>query len=100
MSIRPNGGSVRRITFLTPGTFLKPIQVISTTINESGGQTATTAIDALNYFHATEKLREADWTVVKKHKTEKAALAFHEKLERETPDPCAPSVPEDEVKDQ
>lgn len=91
MSIRPNGGSVRRITFLTPGTFLKPIQVISTTINESGGQTATTSVDALNFFHATEKLHEADWTVVKEHKTEKAALAFHEKLERETPDPCAPS---------
>lgn len=75
-------GSWREVTFLTPDTFLKPIKVVSTLFRVSGdspgGETAVTEYSGLNSNHLTP-LENAEWRMLKKHKTEAAARSFHAK---------------------
>lgn len=73
-------GSWRRVTFITPDTFLRPIKIISTTFSivENKGETAIAEVDTLNYFSVD--LRELDYRVIKEHESEEEALKFHEKL--------------------
>ena len=78
MSLMEEFSSRRRIDFLTPGSFLKKIIVISTVMQPISGETAKAHIEALNYFHACEKLKYAEWEVIKKHKNYKEANKFHD----------------------
>jgi len=73
-------GSWRRVTFITPNSFLEPIKVISTVFSffHNRGETAIAEVYTLNYF--TIDLRELDYKFVKKHESEEEALEFHEKL--------------------
>lgn len=76
-------GSWRKITMITPDTFSKPIKVISTLFSlvHKKGDTAISEIEELNYM--TIDITKLKWKIIKKHKKEKSADDFHEKIIRE-----------------
>ena len=73
-------GSRRRVDFLTPDTFTRKIIVVSTTMNNNGGETAIMQMYALNYFEFDYKLLSSgkNWKILKRHKNAKNAIVFHE----------------------
>ena len=82
-NLKANFGSSRFIAVLVPDTFCRKIILISTVINHNQGykgekgETAISQQDALNSLHID--LNKAVWKVLKKHKSIKDALDFHNK---------------------
>jgi len=71
-------GSFRMIAFVTPTTFLKPIQVISTiwSYEQNGGETIFGHVDALN--HNSINFQDIEWSDKPiYHKSAEEALRFH-----------------------
>lgn len=77
--VKDNFGSIRRITILTPDTFTRNLLIVSTVFSNkaNAGETKTKQEAALNSF-AIKDLNYGDWKAVKKHRSLKKALEFHD----------------------
>lgn len=81
--IQRDFGSIRRITLLTPNTFLRKIIVVSTVVDiiDNEGETAIKQVEALNNLSIGDL--NTGFETVKKHKSLEEALEFHDKFVNE-----------------